>query len=314
MTTTTEHPLPMILSEVEVLSVERLSPSFMRVQLGGKALADFGVDGQLYDQRIKIVLPNTGGRLPSFGAGADWYADWLSQPEDERGHMRTYTVREVRGSGRDTRLVVDFVLHSHAGRSGPGSAWAAAARPGDRVIITAPRRGVEYGGIEFRPPGDCELLLVADETAVPALCGILRDLDPEARGIAFAEVPEAGDVLPVTAPERMRLVWLPRSGVPHGTRQVDAVRRHLRLAPAPELVDDEHVHPDLWETSTYSSAGEPLTDESTGPLREADLYAWIAGESKVVTTLRRALVSELGMARSQVAFMGYWRQGVAMRS
>jgi NADPH-dependent ferric siderophore reductase len=43
------------------------------------------------------------------------------------------------------------------------------------------------------------------------------------------------------------------------------------------------------------------------------LYAWIAGESKVVTGLRRLLVKELGMDRRQVAFMGYWRRGVAMR-
>ncbi|MEA5119320.1 MAG: SIP domain-containing protein, partial [Propionicimonas sp.] len=41
------------------------------------------------------------------------------------------------------------------------------------------------------------------------------------------------------------------------------------------------------------------------------LYAWIAGESGVVTTLRRHLVRDLGLARSQVAFMGYWRIGRA---
>ncbi len=44
------------------------------------------------------------------------------------------------------------------------------------------------------------------------------------------------------------------------------------------------------------------------------LYAWIAGESKVVTGLRRHLVNELHIDRSQVAFMGYWRRGVAMKS
>lgn len=36
-------------------------------------------------------------------------------------------------------------------------------------------------------------------------------------------------------------------------------------------------------------------------------------ESGVVTTLRRHLVKDLGVDRSQVAFMGYWRHGVAMR-
>ena len=44
----------------------------------------------------------------------------------------------------------------------------------------------------------------------------------------------------------------------------------------------------------------------------ADLYAWIAGESRVVTGLRRALVRDLGLDRRQVAFMGYWREGVSM--
>ena len=32
-----------------------------------------------------------------------------------------------------------------------------------------------------------------------------------------------------------------------------------------------------------------------------------------IATLRRHLVKDLGVDRSQVAFMGYWRRGVAMR-
>ena len=48
--------------------------------------------------------------------------------------MRTYTVREVRGEGADTRLVVDFVLHLAEGATGPGSAWAAQATVGDRLV------------------------------------------------------------------------------------------------------------------------------------------------------------------------------------
>ena len=44
------------------------------------------------------------------------------------------------------------------------------------------------------------------------------------------------------------------------------------------------------------------------------LYAWIAGEAKVVTGLRRALVKDLGIDRHQVCFMGYWRVGVSMKS
>jgi NADPH-dependent ferric siderophore reductase len=307
----------MILADVEVVAVERVSPTFVRVELGGAALADFGVDGPLYDQRIKLIFPTVGGALPSLSTGPSWYADWLALPAHERGHMRTYTIREVRGSGPDTRLVVDLVLHLAPGRTGPGSAWAARARRGDRVVVVAPHRDTAYGGIEFAPGDAPELLLVADETAVPALCGILRDLAPDARGTAFAEVPGPGDVLPVSRPAGVRLVWLAREGAQRGLRQVDAVRRHLGLPPAPGLVEDRLVGPDVWETPTHSAGGEAPADacaDTADPRGRAGLYAWIAGESRVVTTLRRALVGEAGLARSQVAFMGYWRDGIAMRS
>ena len=189
----TTHRLPFLLDEVEVVSVERLSPSFRRLELGGPALAELGVDGPFYDQRIKLVLPNDAGELPSFEVSDAWYGRWLDLPDAERGHMRTYTVRQVRGTSDDTRLVVDVVLHVAGGATGPGSTWAAQAAVGDRVLVIGPRRGAAYGGIEFEPGTASELLLVADETAVPAVCSILEDLDRDARGVAFLEVPVTAD-------------------------------------------------------------------------------------------------------------------------
>src|SRR6478609_8326377 len=159
---TTQHATPMILDEVEVVRIDRLSPAFLRFELGGDGLADLGVDGPLYDQRIKLVFPHEGGPVPSF-AGADdsWYATWLARPVEERGHMRTYTVRDVRGEGAETRLVVDIVLHSDDhGDVGPGCTWAARAEVGDRLVVLAPRRGQLYGGIEFDPGTADRLLLV----------------------------------------------------------------------------------------------------------------------------------------------------------
>ena len=82
------------------------------------------------------------------------------------------------------------------------------------------------------------------------------------------------------------------------------------LGVGPYPYEDE-VDPDLWETPFYSSSGEEVPGDVTGL---GGTYAWIAGESKVVTGLRRHLVKELGFDRSQVAFMGYWRRGVAMKS
>jgi NADPH-dependent ferric siderophore reductase len=312
MTLTATHSLPMILDEVEVVAVERLSPTYVRVELGSPVLADFGVDGPLYDQRIKLVFPNDAGTLPSFdGVDESWFTAWLEIPASERGHMRTYTVREVRGTGADTRLVVDIVLHLEDGATGPGSAWAARASVGDRLVVVAPRRGLPFGGIEFAPPPGAALLLAGDETAVPAVCSILRDLPDAARGAAFLEVPVDRDVLDVRAPAGVEVVWLPRGEEPHGARLHAEVLGHLGAAAVP-LVEPDDVDPDLWETPVYPSSGENVARREAPSYR--DLYAWIAGESGVVTALRRHLVRDLGMDRRQVAFMGYWRRGVAMRS
>ena len=311
--------LSLILDEVEVVSVERLSPSFVRVELGGPALSDFGVDGPTYDLRIKLVFPNDAGELPSFaGADESWWDTWLELPESDRGHMRTYTVRAVRGAGAETRMVVDLVLHPADGEPGPGSVWAEQASVGDRVVTMAPRRGVEYGGIEFAPGTARELLLVADETAVPAVCSILEDLDHDAHGVALLEVPLSADAVALAdqvAPPHLEVVWLPRDGAPLGSLLEAEVRSRLGIGAGVEAVADTEVDPDLWETPAYSSSGEDVDVPVATVGHDLDgLYAWIAGESKVVTGLRRLLVNELGMDRRQVAFMGYWRRGVAMRS
>jgi NADPH-dependent ferric siderophore reductase len=312
--TVTFPDLGMLLEEVEVRRVDRLSPTFVRFELGSPALAELGVDGLWLDQRVKLVLPHGDGPVPSFaGADESWYSTWLDRPVEERGHMRTYTVRDVLGSGADTRLVVDIVLHDDHGdgRAGPGSSWAAGAKVGDRVVVLAPRRGHAYGGIEFAPGEAARLLLAGDETAVPAIAGILRDLPPGTVGSALLEVPLSSDVQELSAPPGVEVVWLPRDGVVLGSLLHGAAVERLGGASAGVAVADDEVDPDLWETPVYSSSGEPVAEEHA---HLDDLYVWIAGESKVVTGLRRVLVNDLGLDRRQVAFMGYWRVGVAMAS
>ena len=317
MTTTAAPVLPMLLAEVEVVSIERVSPTFLRFELGSPALAELGVEGPSFDQRFKLVLPDpvTGAISSVADADETWMSTWLDRSTEERGHMRTYTIRALRGSGADTRLVVDIAVHGSGIDAGPGSRWASTAAPGDRVVVLAPRRGYPFGGIEFAPPSGSDLLLAADETAVPAVCSILEQLPSDARGAVFMEVPVIGDVLDVRRPPQVEVTWLPRNGAPLGERLHASVVAHLGLPAVALDVAPDDVDPDLWETPTYSSSGEVIEGATRGDGHELDgLYAWIAGESKVVTGLRRHLVSELGMDRRQVAFMGYWRRGVAMRS
>lgn len=316
--------LPMLLTELEVVAVERVTPSFVRVELAGAELAEFGTPGPVFDQRIKIIFPNAAGVLPSFAEADDsWWTTWMEIPEAERGSMRTYTIRDVVGEGADTRFVVDIVVHeAHDGDplDGAGNAWALQAAVGQRVVVLAPRRGHEFGGIEWSPGSATRLLLVGDETAVPAIRGILRDLPPDATGAAFLEVPVDGDVLDdVVAPAGVEVSWYPRNGGARGEELHAAVLAHLTgSAPAEAItVADDEIDPDLWETPVHSSSGEQVGEATAVPTEGtpfAGLYAWIAGESKVVTGVRRKLVNELGLDRGQVAFMGYWREGVSMRS
>jgi len=70
-----------------------------------------------------------------------------------------------------------------------------------------------------------------------------------------------------------------------------------------ELVDVDVDHDLLWEVPSDNHGGPAQQD--------APLYAWLAGEAGVIKTLRRHLVSELGIDRKSVAFMGYWRLGRA---
>jgi NADPH-dependent ferric siderophore reductase len=311
--TTTAAELPLLVGTVEVRSVRRLSPSFVRIELGGPLLDELGIGETWFDQRIKLVFPGAPGVVPDFtGVDESWYSTWLARPVEERGHMRTYTVRDVVRTGAENRLVVDIVVHE--GATGPGNSWALAAVPGDQLALMAPRRGHAYGGIEWDPAPGRRLLLAGDETALPAIAAILEQVPAASRGTAFVEVPYAADVQDLDHPVGVEVVWLPRDGADHGVRLHDAVVSHLGTQAAFHDVVEDEVDPDLWETPTYSSSGEDTEGAAlrTGP--HADLYAWIAGESKVVTGLRRHLVRDLGIDRHQVAFMGYWRRGVSMGS
>lgn len=309
-TTPTRHSLPMVLDEIEVSGVQRLSPTFIRVTFTSPALADFGVDGDLLDQRIKLIFPAVPGVLPAFdGADESWFTTWLQRPVEERGHMRTFTVRRFTEAGADSRLEVDFAVHEGAD-CGPAARWALEATVGDRLVLLGPARGEPYGGIEFLPGPAEEVLLVADETAVPAVCAILEGGLEGRVGTAYLEVPTEADVLDLATPAGVTVTWLPRGDAPRGHRLREAVAAHVGGRPT-EPSRETEVDPDLWETPTYSSSGEAVAADS--PTTHSR-YAWVAGESSVITAIRRQLVREAGLDRSQVAFMGYWREGVAMRS
>ena len=301
-----------VLRTAAVRAIERVSPSFARVTFAGPGLEGFGNLGDVFDTRIKIVFPPESGVLPNIDEESDdWWAAYLAVPEDERGSMRTYSIRELRVDGADTEVVVDFVLHLEPGLTGPASLWASTANVGDEVFLVGPRRGsTERAGIEYAPGEATTVLLAGDETAAPAIARILEDAPRDLRGIAFIEVPEVADELLIAAPSGVEVRWLVRGAQAHGTLLLPEVLGHLGDEQRDQIVVEDLADEQLvWETPVYSGLGEDIAPATAAVQR----YHWIAGESGVVTTLRRHLVRDLGIDRTQVAFMGYWRRGVAMR-
>ncbi|GAB3081665.1 siderophore-interacting protein [Micromonospora schwarzwaldensis] len=298
--TSTLAAAPWRVFTVEVRALRRLGPSFLRVTFTGPDLDRFADNG--YDQRIKLALPLVDGGAAELPEGPDWYQRWRDLPADRRSPIRTYTVRAARPAAYE--IDVDVALH---GDGGPATRWARRARLGDRLALVGPDAGWPggHGGVEFRPPAGATLLLAGDETAAPAICAILDRLPADAHGHAVVEVPEAGDELPCRVPAGVTVSWLPRGGTPHGSRLTPAVTDlAARLLPTPtgspagpppvEVDVDREV---LWE----------VPDRPDG----AALYAWLAGEAAVIRGLRRHLVTDRGLDRRAVAFMGYWRAGRA---
>ena len=181
---------------VTVARREMLSPNFLRLTFSGDALRHFAPWG--VDQRIKLVLPLPGGGLAEFGLlddptphPSDWYTRWKALPPAERNVLRTDTPAAIRPEAGE--IDVDIYLHSP---DGPASRWARAARVGETLVITGPdvRNGWTGYGIHCQPPARyASFLLVADETAIPAVRGIAASLPAAARGIAIVEIGDHAD-------------------------------------------------------------------------------------------------------------------------
>ncbi len=292
-----------------VSRLSRLSPHFVRVTFTGDDLGDFGTDG--FDQRMKIVFPFETGDMSDFGAAdastiadGSWYARWRALPDSKRNPFRTYTIRAVRPDERE----VDIDMVSH-GDAGPASRWLSRARPGHTVVLIGPDTNSldSAVGIDWHP-GDARcVLLVGDETAAPAICSIIESLPAGRHARAFIEVPGEADALPLAVPAGSDVTWLVRGNGPIGSVLDPAVRGWVganravyraALATAFQRVDDTDIDRDLiWDSPEAQDNG--------------DFYAWLAGEASIIKSLRRFLVSETGIDRTRIAFMGYWRAGKA---
>lgn len=246
----------------EVTARVQVSPHVVRVTVAGDDLTRLPRHG--FDQWFRLFLPRGDGgadfsRVPEqLGMGS--YLKFLTSPSGTRPVFRSYTVREFRPESGE--LDIDFIVHGDRGIAGP---WASGAEPGDRVAILDQGRG-------FDPVPDAGFYLLAgDESAMPAIAGILRDLPRDARGLALIEVPEPDDAQPVDGPVGVEVRWLPR-GDTHATPGAKALEELRAFVPE-----------------------DPVT-----------LSAYVVGEQTLAAEGRRHLVA-VGVPKARIAFVGYWR-------
>ncbi|QEO13786.1 siderophore-interacting protein [Agromyces intestinalis] len=243
----------------DVVRAERISPHFVRLTISGDQLAGWRHVG--FDQWFRLAVPTSDHtRFDNLSETYDTagYLKYLMLPKSTRPVIRNYTVREFR---RETReLDIDFVVHGDAGVAGP---WAESLPVGATVALIDQ-------GCGYRPVADADrVLLVGDESALPAIAGILRDLPRDARGHAVIEVPDLDDRRPVEAPDGVEVHWVDRGSSAHAGAAALARVHELEL--------------------------------------DASLDAFAAGESKLATGVRRHLVNTVGVAKPNIDFCGYWR-------
>ena len=240
-----------------VTAVADVTPTVRRVVLTGSPAAVAAAG-----PTISLLVPGPGDRCPRFPQVArDGRIVWPAGPHGIS--LRSYTAR--RQDPQRAELEIDFVLHG----DGPAAAWAAAAVPGALLGVA--------GGAPLGHRPAAELLLVGDETALPAITRILGEAPPSARGTVLVEVADDREEQPLPAPAGVTVRWLHRGSTAPGESTL--------LADAVAALD--------------RPAGE-------------DLFAWVAAESAAVRAIRADLRGRWGLTRAQHHAIGYWRKGRAM--
>jgi NADPH-dependent ferric siderophore reductase len=251
---------------LHVLRREQVSSGFVRVTLGGGDVARFRPMG--YDQWFRLFIPAADAadlaRLPR-KLDTLAYLRYLTIARTHRPVLRNSTVRAFRTAGsQGPELDVDLVVHGSAadGTSRPAATWAQTCAVGDAVAILD--EGITFPAAVARE----RVLLVADETGLPAVAGILASLPATARGLALVEVPHDDD--------RQR---------PTGPAGVE-VRRVVR--------DDPHAV--IGAAVLAATEAEPVPAEP--------VTAWVVGEPALVAGARRHRVGA-GVPQQDVTFCGY---------
>ncbi|MFJ2026648.1 siderophore-interacting protein [Streptomyces sp. NPDC087897] len=256
----TTHPL--VLRRVSVRRVHEVTPRMRRVVLGGDDLAAFTRDGidrpafaaPGFDDHVKLILASDGDVRAALPAQLPYGIEWT--PAEHRV-TRDYTPRRVDLDAGELHL--DFVLHG----DGPAESWSASAREGDELWFVGPKSSL-------RLPDSLDwILLIGDETALPAIGRFL-------------------DERPLDAPAHV-LVTVPD----------DAARQELALRDGDTIT---------WVVAEPGDAVALEAAVRALPSPPGEGYAWAAAESRALLPVRRYLQRERKFPKDRVNITGYWHR------
>jgi NADPH-dependent ferric siderophore reductase len=258
-------------THLTVSRTEDITPALRRIWFASEDLSAFA-DNLFTDRYVKLVFPKPGVVYPE---PLDLRSLRGTIDPEDMPVVRTYTA--LFPDVEQGTLAIDFVLHGDSGVAGP---WAAAARPGDRLLANGP-------GGAYRPDPTADWhLLVGDESAVPAITAALSSLpaDAVARVVVVVDDPDSEPALPLPTGAEVRFIH--RSGRPDG--------------------DEGHgAGPDV----------NGVDGALAGTVRALEwlpgrVHAFVHGEAhEVMHLIRPHLLRERGLHRDQVSISGYWRRG-----
>lgn len=175
---------------LSVLNVEKISPSFIRVQFScNKPLI---VDSAWICPHIKLLFPEPStGKILFPELSED---NKIMVSDKVRQLARSYSIRKF--DAMTNQLFVDFAIHE----GGLASVWSRQAKVGDQIGLVG-----SVGKLSFT--NNC-LVLMGDISGMPAICYTLEHLPENQKVYAFIEANHAMDVIELPNNEHVQVRWL----------------------------------------------------------------------------------------------------------
>ncbi|PZN92826.1 MAG: phage tail protein [Hyphomicrobiales bacterium] len=177
-----------------VVGAQDITPHMRRVRVFCEDVAPF-VGG---DMHVRVLVPPK-GRSPLWpGYRGDGRIAWPQG--DDALLVRPYTIRAVDIERRE--LWIDVFQHPAPGITTPVADFARDAQSGDVVALLGPGSG----GL----PKARSILMIGDESALPAIARIAAEVEAGTEIRAIIEVLDAGEEQPLPSAAKLDVRWLHR--------------------------------------------------------------------------------------------------------